>query len=44
MAKISAGTFLLFGVLADGDRVRKRKNGSYKMVFEDVDDIHFFDG
>ncbi len=42
MAKIPAGTSLLFGALADSGRIRQRKNGSYKMVLKGVDEINWF--
>ena len=42
MAKPPAGSFLLFGALADSGRIKQRKNGSYRMVLEGVDEINWF--
>ena len=42
MAKPPAGSFLLFGALADSGRIKQRKNGSYRMVLEGVDEIDWF--
>lgn len=35
---------LLFGALADSGRIKERKNGSYRMVLEDVAKIDWFKG
>ena len=42
MAKPPAGSSLLFGALADSGRIKERKNGSYRMVLEGVDEIYWF--
>ena len=42
MAKPPAGASLLFGALADSGRIKQRKNGSYRMVLEGVDEIDWF--
>jgi hypothetical protein len=42
MAKPPAGSSLLFGALADSGRIKQRKNGSYRMVLEGVDEIDWF--
>ena len=39
MTKPPAGSSLLFGTLADSDRIKERKNGSYRMVLDGVDEI-----
>ena len=42
MAKPPAGSSLLFGALADSGQIKQRKNGSYRMVLEGVDEIDWF--
>ena len=42
MAKPPAGSSLLFGALADSGKIKQRKNGSYRMVLEGVDEIDWF--
>ena len=42
MAKPPAGSSLLFGALADSGRIKQRKNGSYRMVLDGVDEINWF--
>ena len=42
MAKPPAGSSLLFGALADSGRIKQRKDGSYRMVLEGVDEIDWF--
>ncbi len=42
MAKPPAGSSLLFGTLADSGQIKQRKNGSYRMVLDDVDEIDWF--
>ena len=42
MTKPPAGSSLLFGALADSGHVKQRKNGSYRMVLEGVDEINWF--
>ena len=42
MTKPPAGASLLFGALADSGRIKQRKNGSYRMVLEGVDEINWF--
>ena len=42
MAQPPAGSSLLFGALADSGRIKQRKNGSYLMVLEGVDEIDWF--
>ncbi len=42
MTQPPAGSSLLFGALADSGRIKERKNGSYKMVLEGVDEIDWF--
>jgi hypothetical protein len=42
VAKPPAGSSLLFGALADSGRTKQRKNGSYRMVLEGVDEIDWF--
>ncbi len=42
MAKPPAGSSLLFGALADSGRIKQRKNGSYRMVLDGVDEIDWF--
>ena len=44
MTKAPAGSSLLFGALADSGRIKQRKNGSYRMVLESVDEIDWFAG
>ena len=39
MAKPAAGSSLLFGALADSGRIKQRKNSSYRMVLEGIDEI-----
>ena len=42
MAKPPAGSSLLFGALADSGRIKQRKNDSYRMVLDGVDEIDWF--
>ena len=42
MTKPPAGASLLFGALADSEQIKQRKNGSYRMVLEGVDEIDWF--
>ena len=42
MAKPPAGSSLLFGALADSGQIKQRKNGSYRMVLDGVDEIDWF--
>ncbi len=42
MAKPPSGSSLLFGALADSGSIKQRKNGSYRMVLEGVDEIDWF--
>ena len=42
MAQTPAGSSLLFGALADSGKIKQRKNGSYRMVLEGVDEINWF--
>ena len=42
MARPPAGSSLLFGAPADTGRIKKRKNGSYRMVLKGVDEIDWF--
>ena len=42
MTKPPAGASLLFGALADSGRIKQRKNGSYRMVLDGVDEITWF--
>ena len=42
MAKPPAGSSLLFGALADSGRIKQRKNGSYRMVLDGVDEFDWF--
>ena len=42
MAKPPAGSSLLFGALADSGQIKQRKNGSYRMLLEGVDEIDWF--
>jgi len=37
-----AGSYLLFGALADSGRIKPRKNGGYRMVLKGVDEIDWF--
>ena len=39
MTQPPAGVSLLFGALADSGRIKQRKNGSYRMVLDGVDEI-----
>ena len=39
MAKLPAGSSLLFGALADSGRIKQRKDGSYRKVLKLVDEI-----
>ena len=42
MAQPPAGSSLLFGALADSGQIKQRKNGSYRMVLDGVDEIDWF--
>ena len=42
MAQPPAGSSLLLGALADSAKIKQRKNGSYRMVLEGVDEINWF--
>ena len=42
MAQPPAGSSLLFGVLTDSGQIKQRKNGSYRMVLDGVDEIDWF--
>ena len=42
MAKPPAGSSLLFGALAASGQIKQRKNGSYRMVLDGVDEIDWF--
>ena len=42
MTKPPAGSSLLFGALADSGKIKQKKNGSYKMLLEGVDEIDWF--
>ena len=42
MAKPPAGSSLLFGALADSGQIKQRKNGSYRIVLDDVTEIDWF--
>jgi len=42
MAKPPADSSLLFGALAESGKIKQRKNGSYRMVLEGVDEITWF--
>ena len=42
MTKPPAGSSLLFGSIADSGRIKQRKNGSYRMVLDGVDEIDWF--
>ena len=42
VAKPPAGSSLLFGALADSGKIKQRKNGSYRMVLDGVDEIDWF--
>ena len=42
MTKPPAGASLLFGALADSGQIKQRKNGSYRMVLDGVDEIDWF--
>ena len=42
MAKPPVGASLLFGALADSGQIKQRKNGTYRMVLEGVDEIDWF--
>ena len=42
MAKPPAGSSLLFGALADSGQIKQRKNGSYRIVLDGVDEIDWF--
>ena len=42
MAKPPAGSSLLFGALADSGKIKQRKNGTYRMVLDGVDQIDWF--
>ena len=42
MDRPPAGSSLLFGALADSGRIKQRKNGSYRMVLDGVDEIDWF--
>jgi len=42
VAKPPAGSSILFGALADSGQIKQRKNGSYRMVLEGVDEIDWF--
>ena len=44
MAKLPAGSSLLFGALADSGQIKQRKNGSYRMVLKGIDEIDWFTG
>ena len=41
-AQPPAGSSLLFGALADSGKIKQRKNGSYRMVLDGVDEINWF--
>ena len=42
MTQPPAGSSLLFGALAESGQIKLRKNGSYRMVLEGVDEIDWF--
>ena len=42
VAQTPAGSSLLFGALADSGRIKERKNGSYRMMLDGVDEIDWF--
>ena len=42
MTKPPAGASLLFGALADSGKIKQRKNGTYRMVLDGVDQIDWF--
>ena len=42
MAKPPADSSLLFGALAESGRIKQSKNGGYRMVLKDVDEIDWF--
>ena len=41
-AEPPAGSLLLFGALADSGKIKQRKNGSYRMVLDGVDEFDWF--
>ena len=42
MSKPPAGSSLLFGALAESGQINQRKNGSYRMVLNGVNEIDWF--
>ena len=41
-AEPPAGSSLLFGALADSGKIKQRKNGSYRMVLDEVNKLDWF--